>query len=116
MIIKMFCVFDVKAEAYQPPLFLLTEGQAVRAFGDAIANSNHEFSRHPEDYTLFEVGEFDDKHAGFDLLRSPRVVATGLELFARSEAKARQMELQYAQEREWSDAEAARDKEMKNGS
>lgn len=60
MKLKMFAVFDVKAAAYLAPFFLPTVGQAVRAFADASNDPSTMFAKHPEDYTLFHVGEFDD--------------------------------------------------------
>jgi hypothetical protein len=60
MVKKMFSVFDEKSDAFLQPFFLDTIGQAVRAITDCVIDSNHQFSRHPSDYTLFLLGEFDD--------------------------------------------------------
>lgn len=57
---KCFAVYDVKAEAFLPPFFMANKGQAIRAFGDACSDSGHAFFKHASDYTLFEIGEFDD--------------------------------------------------------
>lgn len=59
MILKLFSVFDRKAEVYLPPMYYLTVGQAVRDFTDAL-NGDTPMAKHPEDYTLYEVGFFDD--------------------------------------------------------
>lgn len=56
----MFSVFDQKAQAYLPPFFMHAEGMAIRSFGDCIEDPEHQFGKHPEDYTLYEIGEFDD--------------------------------------------------------
>ncbi len=56
---KIFTVFDSKAEAFNTPFFLAAKGQAVRAFEDEVNSENSEFSKHPEDYTLFCLGEYD---------------------------------------------------------
>lgn len=56
----IFAIHDGKAMAYLPPFFLHSEGMAKRSFGDCIADENHQFGKHPEDYTLFKIGEFDD--------------------------------------------------------
>lgn len=60
MITKAFAVMDVKAQAFLAPFFFLHTGQAQRAFGDAVRDPNHAFSRNPGDYTLFYLGTFDD--------------------------------------------------------
>ena len=48
------------AAAYLTPFFYHKEGQAVRAFKDIINQPDHLFSRNPEDYTLYQVGEWDE--------------------------------------------------------
>jgi hypothetical protein len=62
---KVFSVYDEKSEAYLQPFFLDTVGQAVRAITDCVNDSNHAFSRHSSDYTLFLLGEFNDNNADF---------------------------------------------------
>ncbi len=57
---QIFSVYDAKAQAYITPFFLPTVGMAVRAMADCLADPNHSFSRHPEDYTLFHLGTFED--------------------------------------------------------
>lgn len=59
-LLKVFSVFDVKAEAYLRPFFVKTRGQAIRGFSDAVNDPQHEFHAHPDDYTLFQIGEFDE--------------------------------------------------------
>lgn len=61
MILKIFTVHDSKAEAYLPPFFMSSRGQAIRAFTDTIADRSTQFSKHPADFTLFEIGEYDDQ-------------------------------------------------------
>lgn len=57
---KVFSVYDSKAEAFLPPFFLPAVGQAIRGFTDAAGNLEHPFGKHPADYTLFQIGSFDD--------------------------------------------------------
>ncbi len=58
---RIFVVFDSKASAYLPPFFMPEAGQAVRVFSDMCNSPDHAFGKHPEDYTLFEIGTFDDR-------------------------------------------------------
>lgn len=60
MKILAFAVFDKKINAFMPPFFCRTEGEAIRSFSDAAQDSGHMFAKHAEDYTLFKVGAFDD--------------------------------------------------------
>lgn len=60
MELRIFSVYDSKAEGYLPPFTAITKGQAMRTFGDYCNNPEHPFYKHAEDYTLFEIGSYDD--------------------------------------------------------
>ena len=63
----VFCVFDSKAQAYLQPFFSMTRGTALRSFMDAVEQEGHEFRKHASDYTLFELGEFDELKGEFSM-------------------------------------------------
>lgn len=63
MMLKVFTIYDCKAEAYNQPFFMSTKAQAIRAFQDEVNNPQSLISKHPGDYTLFEIGEYDDSTA-----------------------------------------------------
>ncbi len=78
MIHKIFTVFDEKAQAYIAPFTCHQTGMAIRSFTDACADQTHKFGAHPEDYTLYQIGFFDDETAEiYDPSKSE--VVTGLE-------------------------------------
>lgn len=56
---KVFSIYDAKAQAYLQPFFMSNIGLALRAIGDCLSDPNHQFTKHPEDYTLFNLGTFD---------------------------------------------------------
>lgn len=60
MLIKGFAVFDVKAGNFAPPFFMPSVGLAVRAFTDLVNDVRSTVNKYPGDFTLFQVGEFDD--------------------------------------------------------
>lgn len=60
MIVGMYAVFDTKAGAYMPPFFMHNHAMAQRAIMGATMDKEHQFYKHPEDYTLHYLGEFDD--------------------------------------------------------
>ncbi len=60
MIHKIYCIRDAKAEAYLPPFFLPQHGMATRVFTDMCNDTTHQFGAHPEDYTLWHIGQYDD--------------------------------------------------------
>lgn len=79
MILKMFGVFDLKGKAYMQPFFSGTAGCAMRAFGDAVKDGKSPISAHPEDYQLFELGNFDD-NSGVVVAVSPvKVLCSALD-------------------------------------
>lgn len=61
----LFTVYDEKAEVFLPPFFVPTIGLATRAFSDCVNTPDHQFGKHPADYTLFQLGEFYDHDASF---------------------------------------------------
>lgn len=80
MIYKCCAIHDAKAEAWMTPMFFQAAGQAVRSFADAVNDGKSEFSRHPEDFSLFEIGEFDLRTGIFVAESAPVVLASGVNL------------------------------------
>ena len=77
MIFKIFSVYDNKAKAYLPPFVLGQVGQAVREFAYCSNDKTHQFGRHPEDYTLTELGTFDDESGDVQKLDQPVIHGSG---------------------------------------
>lgn len=79
MIQRIFTVYDSKAEVYLPPFYFGAVGEAIRAFQDSARDEKHQFFRHAEDYTLFQIGEFDNLTCTFELLATPHSLGLALE-------------------------------------
>lgn len=77
---EIFTVYDIKTEAYLPPFYMPTKGAAIRAIMDTLDDPNHQFSKHPEDFTLFHIGTFDDVDANLVSLKVHVPLGTCLEL------------------------------------
>lgn len=77
---NVFAIYDSKANAYLPPFFLPTVAMAVRVFSDCVNSDSHQFGLHPQDYTLFHLGIWDDATSAFDKLDHKRAVHNGNEL------------------------------------
>lgn len=60
MILKVYTVKDAKAEAYLTPFYQHTTALALRQFEDMVKNPEHPFAKHPEDYSLWKIGDYDD--------------------------------------------------------
>lgn len=79
MQLQIFTVYDSKAEAYMAPFYMNTKGQAIRAFTDSANDPNHQFYKHPEDYTLFLLGQYQDENASFHLQKTPLPIGKAIE-------------------------------------
>lgn len=56
----LFSIYDSKAQAYQTPFGSQTVATALRSFEGAVTEEGHQFNKHAMDYTLFQVGSFDE--------------------------------------------------------
>lgn len=64
MILGVFSVFDSKLACFSRPWYELTDASAIRIFTDAVndgSNPNNQWFRHPEDFSLYRLGSFDDE-------------------------------------------------------
>lgn len=73
-----FTIYDQKALAYLPPFFLHNRHMAERTFADCVNSHDHQFGKHPEDYTLFIIGEYDDR-TGVLTPQNPELVGNGVD-------------------------------------
>lgn len=79
--INVFSVRDRIADVFGRPFFVPTVGQAIRSFGDALnSTDDNEMVKHPDDFDLFHLGEFDDETGIFECLTAPKQVAVGKDL------------------------------------
>lgn len=56
---KMYSVYDQKAECYGQPVFFKAHGEALRQLEVEARNKETLIGAHPEDFILFYVGCFD---------------------------------------------------------
>lgn len=70
-VLKAYAVLDSKVGAYMRPFFMQSKGQATRSWIDIANDPTSEIGKHPEDYTLFEIAEYDDTSACFENHPSP---------------------------------------------
>lgn len=58
---KIYTVHDAKAAAFLPIFTARANGEAIRSFSEAINSADHQFAKHAADFTLFEIGKFNDE-------------------------------------------------------
>lgn len=96
MKLKIFSIYDSKAEYYLQPFFMQTKRDAIDAFKALVNDDKSRISKHPADFTLFEVGEYDDLTGKFTSYASNISIHNALELKEVSS----QMNLEFKQPRE----------------
>lgn len=79
MIFKIFTIYDDKAKAYIAPFVLPEDGMAIRTFAECANSLEHQFGKHPEDYTLFRIGTFCDTNANINLETTPTSLGKAIE-------------------------------------
>ncbi len=77
MKMQIVAVRDIVSNAYSQPQFALHIGQAKRAFGDQCRSNEGDMGRHPEDFEIWHLGEFDDNTGQFELLETPVQIDVG---------------------------------------
>lgn len=63
MILQMFSIFDTKTGIFHVPFFVPHAAIAKRAVSDLVQDLSTSIGRHPADYSLYHLGEFDDATA-----------------------------------------------------
>lgn len=71
MKLHILTVHDSKAEAFIQPFFAQTPAVGIRMFEQAANEVASDFHRHAGDYTLFELGTFEQDTARFELHETP---------------------------------------------
>lgn len=62
----MFAIKDAKLNAFMQPFAMSTRGQAIRAFSDQVNDAGTFSSKHPEDFTLYEIAVYNDETAAME--------------------------------------------------
>ena len=72
-------VKDRAADAYGRPMFVPSIGVAIRSFSDEVnrQDAENQLFNHPDDFDLYEMGEFDDNTGLFTLHDQPKLVSLG---------------------------------------
>jgi len=78
--LKMFSPFDSKLQVWMNPMFYLHTGQAERMWTDLVNDGQSLPSKHPEDFVLYQVGEFDDTTGMINSIHPPVQVCSSVSL------------------------------------
>lgn len=79
--LKVYAVRDKAVGAFMAPFFVRSPGEAMRSFVDAVNDKNSPFFKHPHDFELFYIAQFDPSDASLTDCQVVRL-ATALEVVA----------------------------------
>ena len=85
MKLGIYSIYDAQIKAFMRPMYFLTDGQAIRSFGDEVNRKDTEINKHAKDYSLFRLGEFDDGGAKFELETAPKRLIGAVELLEKGD-------------------------------
>ncbi len=60
MKLNAYTIYDVASGVYTRPFFTGSDGEATRSFKDIATDAEHPIGQHPEDYTLYRNGTYND--------------------------------------------------------
>lgn len=81
MLSKICTIYDGKAQAYLLPMYFQSLAQAERSFGDIVNDKEHPIGCHPEDYTLWCIGEWDEQTGIIVVFDVKQSIAEGIQLY-----------------------------------
>lgn len=73
---RMYSIFDIKAQWYMSPTTIRNDEEAKRMFGDLAADERLEIGKHPEDFLLVRVGTFNNETGQLEGTE-PTIIAKG---------------------------------------
>ena len=80
-------VFDRASQLFSRPFFVQASGQAIRSFTDEVNRKDAErgdFSRHPDDFDLWQLATYDDGTGAFDACQA--MLVRGKDVVIREDA------------------------------
>lgn len=81
MKLTIYTIFDSAAGLYMRPFYGPSDEAARRSFKDIATDKEHEVGQHPEDYSLFRIGTYEDTDAKIVIL-DRECISTALEMVA----------------------------------
>ncbi len=81
MRVNIYSIFDTATAVYSPPFYQKSDGEALRTFQDIAKNPETDIGKHPEDYSMFRLGTFDNNKAKYHI-EDKECLCTALEILA----------------------------------
>lgn len=62
MLLHIYSMYDSAAKAYTVPFYAQSDGVAWRLFADKVNDPETVVGKHPEQFTLYLIGHWDDEN------------------------------------------------------
>lgn len=73
---KLFAVRDVKADSFGAPMSVASSGIAMRGFAEAVMDPKSELNKYPDDFSLYEIAEYEPNSANIKPHPLPVLIGT----------------------------------------
>jgi hypothetical protein len=81
MKLNSYSIYDSAAKAYAQPFFVQNDAIALRMFMNMVNSEEaNEIKHHPEQFTLFKIGTFDDQCGSLKPMETPVPLSKAIEL------------------------------------
>lgn len=77
--LNVYAIYDSKSKQYENPFYVRMRGEALRMFADETNRPESKIYKHPEDYTLFELGTYSPDSGRYDSLDTPHSCGVAIE-------------------------------------
>lgn len=74
MKMNVYSVYDKAVNAFLQPFYARSAGEAIRSFTELANDSNTNVGRHPTDFLLMFLGEYDDNSGLFNCQEPMRLL------------------------------------------
>lgn len=75
---NIYAIYDDKAESYNSPFPLATDGLAVRSFTEATNDQRTDLYKYPGDFKLYLIATWDNTTGAYTNVTPPKYLATNL--------------------------------------
>ncbi len=84
MKVQLYAVFDMASGTYEKPFFSTTDDLVRREFENVATAKDTPIGKHPKDYSLWRLGNFDD-NTGTVKDEANECLCTALEIMSQSQ-------------------------------
>jgi len=84
MKIQLYAIFDMASGIYEKPFFSTADDLVRREFLNVATSAETPISKHPKDYSLWRLGNFDD-NTGLVQNETNECLCTALEIISQSQ-------------------------------